>query len=414
MTRRTPVFTDQHLGELRKQLGLALGEEDYWIEIVPLRLYGLMATLCNPEFARSAFGDESAALRAWGHNLPKSIQPEAVSTIAKRFLQSVEAEQAKVEIPSTEGFDTLLHELDGQLTGRLAQRAGGDPLVIVVRGLSGSGKSSLAEIIQRVGFRPEREVGLLTADHYLSRLGKDTASKKTVYRTEGGDIRIADPIHGADPISEVKDLVWENEFRYEFEASAERYKVIVVDGGYGDLLLDQIGISSENRLIVEVCLDAGLRFRQVYQRAQRSLPADRVSMRAMNDVIISMAWYSLLMQNAALPDHVVYPGPDDARDAVVARRSTDLGRPAKQIDPRHPLLRQFNVARDPQNERVTAQQLDLLTASVRDNLSKEAIMSGAIPELHRSLPLEIGSRMTVPQLQLIVAYVRAAESVQSR
>lgn len=412
MTRRTPVFTEQHLAQLRTQLS-SLGAEPYWQGLPRLRLDILLATVCNPEFASAAFGDEQTAVQKWGHSLPDSISPAAVREIAQKSLAALDEQQSSVALPTFEGFEALLREVDEQLPQRLALLPAGEPLCIVVRGLSGSGKSSLAEIIARLGLQAVPEVGSLTADTYLSRAGRDSKSKITAYRRENGELQVVEPIKAPDPLSTVRALLWKSEFAHDYRSLAENHRVVVVDGGYGELLLDEIGVPTNQRFVVEVWLDSGARFEQLRRRIDPSLPADRQTVRLMNDVIVSMAWYSLLMEKAPLPDAVVYPLPSDNLEAVIARRSQLLGRPARPLDAEAHFLRQFNVARDPSTDRMNIEAFKQVAARVLAALPKTVSGSQDVSELHRTLPVELAKQVTAQQLQLLLSAAHGAGTATS-
>ena len=417
MTDRTPIFSEEILARFRGTLTHALDSAEYWQGVSVVRLRALLATILSPEFACLAFSDELAAVKAWAHDAPEAIDRQAIFQVTSLFCQLTTDEQRRAEIPSADGFEALLAHLDDTvLPDRLTDVDDSQPLVLILRGLSGSGKSSLAEIMYRTGFKNQQHVGLLASDIYHCKIGRDVETKKSLYRTEDGGAIAVDPLFSEDPIGDAKSVLWSNEFRSDFERLAGKHRIIVVDGGYGELLLDELGILASQRLLIEVYTPSDQRFSRVSSRAERFHSAAAARVKIMNDMILSVGWYSVLMENSATSDWIVTPQHTEMVQQIVERRAQQLGHDPLPPNDRDRLLSQINIAREPGTPAVSADELDRYLSSLfheQTELTPETLRTLKVTEIHSQLPADVQSHIAIPQLQRILDYHIAQLARQS-
>lgn len=418
MTVRTLVFTEEIIARLRGTLVSTLGAEEYWQSLSPMRLRFLLATVQNPEFCREYFSDEVAAVKAWAHDRPPTVEPQAIYQLASLFCQLVAAEQAQSDPDSIQGITTFIEKLDQEILPARLSKTEDRPLVIVLRGLSGSGKSTLAEILHRSGVG-DHEVGWISGDVYHCKLGNDE-NNRSIYRTETGQLEAVEPILADDPVAAVRSILWHEAFRQDFEQLAQTCSLVVVDGGYGELLLDKLGIPASQRLVIEISIPSGRRFARVRGRVSRFQTPANSRVRVMNDMVLAMGWHAVLLENNADPEWVVTPAPDESLDAVLHQRETRTGRSPAPHNDRKFLLRQVNIAREPGTAELSSEELNdfLREAFSPANLPLEALAQKGPVELHGMLPQALRATVSLPQFQRLLRYRldqldRAGESGQA-
>ena len=409
MTERTPVYTEDALARFRGTLSGALGTPDYWQRLPAMRLRLLLATVISPDFCRTFFRDEVAAVRAWAHDAPEEVDPSAVHQVATLFAQLVASELEKNSPPRFHGFGGFLQKLEQEVLPPRIADCGDRPLVLVLRGLSGCGKSTLAEILQRAGVAGHGPVGLLAGDIYHCKVG--TEAKKSVYRTEAGQLVNMDPIFSEDPIGEVKALLWSDTFREHFQQLAAEFRLIVVDGGYGELLLDELGIVASQRVLIEVAMSPARRFEQVVARARHFQNPAAARVKIMNDIILSLGWYSVLMENSADPDWIVTGDESETVEQVLEQRSARGLELQPPFDKRI-LLQQLNIAREPGTPELSPGEFDQILAAVQRDpqvTSPEVLVNKNGVEIHAMLTAELQRQITIPQMQRITRHIRGSQ-----
>lgn len=406
----TLALSQERLAQFRSQLAAATGAAEYWRDLSSLRLLILAGTVANPEFAAAAFGDEAAALRAWGHDLPAAVDPVAAGRVVRLLLQLAAEEQRGKSIPVfTDGPAALGHLDHPELPTRTAKLADGQAVVIAVRGLNGVGKTTLAEVMARVGFANQPAVALLPADAFLCRVGKDPESKQTAYRVPGGDVVLSDPLQSNDPVGEASQLLWHDEFQRQLRVLEQDHPVIVVEGGYGELMLDEAGFADSQRLVLEVHLDSARRFQRVINRQRQHGGNAAVGPRALHDTVTSFVWYSLLYGERSPPDMIVSPQEGEQGEMLIELRSRLLGRQPGPPGAKSKLLLQLKLACEPGREPISAAELDALLAAIfvhPPQQTVERFLELPLPDAHRLLPADVSGRLSVPQLQLLIGYHR--------